>query len=538
MLFKYKGFTIDGEIKRGYTNATSYKDAVVKIKNEEEIVFIEYLGDRVDRPIINKIRNRMDTEFAIIEDKIDNIKVKTHKNKSNKNKSNFFKNMGEKKRERDILSILKTISINDDLSVIVNKIKDSNKPISDDDLFDDFNFQTEQELYKENLNGRPQLINNESVRVESSKRGEKKLDWDSIEGDVVVANKSSRLKVKPNEIMLFTRRLQIMIASGLSLIKSLNILQKGASKNFKIILENIINDIQNGESFSKSLSNYPKQFDYTYVALVSVGEKSGSLPECLTDIVEIQKQRAEIKGKLKTASIYPTLIGVLLILMMTLASIFFIPTFKANFVNSDVPMPLITEIVFKGADVFPYISIGIFAFIIAFKFLQKKSQRFNRFIKTHTDRIVFKIPVVNNVLMTNYMFSFSSTVSLMLKNGIRLQDTLALASKTINNIYIKNEIANASALMLQGLSFTEAIREQKHFDDILVNIILTGEESGQLDSTLKQISEYYKDELALKVAKLMELVQPVTMIIIGLIVGPIVVAMYIPILDMSSGAFM
>jgi type II secretory pathway component PulF len=134
------------------------------------------------------------------------------------------------------------------------------------------------------------------------------------------------------------------------------------------------------------------------------------------------------------------------------------------------------------------------------------------------------------------MYNFSFTVALMLKNGIRLKDALTLSQKTINNIYIKNEIINITTLMVQGLTFSDAMSKQPHFDSILVNVILTGEESGQLSFSLSQIADYYNDELGRHIDKVSELAQPVSIILISIIIIPVVIAIYLPIFDLSSGA--
>lgn len=133
------------------------------------------------------------------------------------------------------------------------------------------------------------------------------------------------------------------------------------------------------------------------------------------------------------------------------------------------------------------------------------------------------------------MLSFSSTIGMMLDNGIRLSDTLSLTGKTINNIYIKNQIEDIADLMVHGLTFSEAISEQENFDDILVNVVLTGEKSGQMVFSLKQVAEYYQEELTRQIDSLLELIQPISIFLIGIVLAPIIIAAYLPILEMSSG---
>lgn len=156
--------------------------------------------------------------------------------------------------------------------------------------------------------------------------------------------------------------------------------------------------------------------------------------------------------------------------------------------------------------------------------------------RRYYDKLKLKFPVIKKLNNASYMYSFAINISLMLKNGIRLSDTLTLTGKTIDNIYIRNEIEEIGRLMVQGLTFSEAISQQEDFDSTLTSIAMTGEKSGRMSFALQQVAEYYEQELTRQIDSLLEMVQPVTLLLIGLIIGPIIIAVYLPILDMSSGA--
>lgn len=217
------------------------------------------------------------------------------------------------------------------------------------------------------------------------------------------------------------------------------------------------------------------------------------------------------------------------------AFLFFIPGFEGLYADQNMELPLFSRIIFAIAGIFPLIIIAGVLLIIGFTILRKKVPEINFMYRTHIDNLALKIPVLGKVNNASYMLSFSSTIALMLDNGIRLSDTLSLTGKTINNIYIKNQIEEISSLMIHGLTFSEAISEQKNFDEILVNIVLTGEKSGQMVFALKQVSEYYDEELTRQIDSLLELVQPVSILLIGLALAPIIIAAYLPILELSSG---
>lgn len=425
---------------------------------------------------------------------------------------------------------------------IFNKIKGSSDIVE----LDSFDFQVDQEIGRitsgvsnPDINTKPKLINTSVPRRQPvSKQNDTVIDWSLIEEDSVERGPSSKLKVKIQDIMLFTRELQIMISSGLTLVNALIILQGTAKTNLSKILSEIIDEVQGGNSFSKSLAKYPKQFDYSYVSLVSVGEQTGSLSETLTDILQILEQKESVRKNMKTAMIYPIILGIVLVGFLVLASVFFMPIFIDMFTEAEKELPAITQFVFNVSNMFPYIVLGAIAVFLAVVTLRKVNKKFDRSVRKFTSRAVFKIPILKGIVRSNYMYSFSSTVGLMLKNGIRLKDTLTLASKTVNNVYIKSEIANASALMYQGMAFSEALRLQKHFDVILVNIISTGEETGSLSFALSKISDFYEDDLDRKIKNFMTAIEPISMIIIGIIIAPVIIGIALPILDMSSGALL
>ena len=335
---------------------------------------------------------------------------------------------------------------------------------------------------------------------------------------------------------MFTRRLHIMLSSGVPLLSSLISLQETSSKEMSRVLASVNEDIQLGHSFSEAIAKFPRQFNTTYVALVSIGETSGSLQKSLKDILRVKDQEQKVSRKINVASVYPVVISIILVVFMFAAYMFFIPQFSEHFEGIGMELPQFTQLIFGIGEFFPYI-FGTIAFIvIVFLFLKKNIPEVNYMYKRYADKIKLKMPVIKNVTSASYMYSFSSSIALMLDNGIRLSDTLSLTGRTINNIYIKNEIEDVANLMVHGLTFSESLREQENFDEILINIALTGEKSGKMVFSLNQVAEYYEQELSRQIDALLELVQPLSILLIGLTIAPIIIAAYLPILDMSSGA--
>lgn len=534
MLFYYRGIDKEKIKKSGYVVAQSRREAFSILRYEIGLIAITGLKSRVSNPVIDKVRidlhKKTGSYFG---------KVTTKKEKRLDNKTEKANIKGSKTKLKEVFNLKniipkKKVEINEDMykdliSIFKEHSKDSKKLRNSEgetktNIEDDFELEITKEKQKKESKGRSDL---------------KEIDWSLIENeDNPDIRKNRKIKVKEDEIILFTKRLSTMLSSGVSIIKSLTILRDTSSKKFSMILNNIINDIQKGNAFSYAISKYPSQFDSTYVAMVSIGENSGNFETTLNDIANFRERNQKVQKKIRTATTYPIIIGVVLSIIVILGSIFFIPMFRSLFEGQEIDLPTITKIVFTLADYAPYILILFIVSIFLIKFFRGKNIKFDRSIRKLTDKAMLRIPVLKNLLTISYMYAFSSTISLMLDNGIRIKDALVLSKNVIKNIYIKNEITSAGDLMMKGLTFSEALKEQEHFDDILVSIVLTGEESGKIEYVLKDISEYYDGEFNRKINNLMEMVQPLSILFVAILAVPIVLAIYLPVLEISSGSFL
>ena len=519
MLFKYKGYNLDGEIISGYLHASNKREALNKLKYGNSIIALFYIKVKIDNRYINKVRNSYDKTIVKVNDNFIS-KLKEEKSLISEKK----KQKKEKEKKKNNFFDLST-------SPVLSKVLSKNKLSKDND-----------DIYSEEKEGSNPFESNGDIVITKAKLSElikrdfnkdKEIDWGLIGEDIddKTLKRNKKIKVKEKEIILFTKRLSMMLASGVSLMRALDVLNDSSSKKMKKVIEGVISSIQGGNSLSNSLAKYPNQFDQTYVSLIAIGEMSGSLEQCLNDIIYYKEKSIKIKKKVKTASIYPSIIGLLLVAVLVLGSIFFIPMFEDMFTEQGMALPGITQMVFKIAKRVPYTVAIIIIIVIIISTFRKKSKKFDLSLKMLSDLQILNIPVIKNVLNSSYMFTFSLTVSLMLRNGIKISDALMLAQKAINNIYIKSEISMTSQLMMHGLSLSESLSKQPHFDNLLVSVALTGEESGKMAESLKD-----DEELNKYVDNLMELIQPLSIGTIGIIAIPIIIAIYLPILDISSGA--
>lgn len=535
MLFKYKGYNLSGDLIDGYIEADNKKTALYSLKREKGIVALVYIKRKIDNPVLNKSRENIETSRKKFIEKY-------HKKKQDKKIKELQKREKIKSGEVESFSIKKMLSKIPKLSLSkggqsVNYINIPPEYVSQ---FLSENNNTINATYNEE-EGNPVIITRTTGRpVKKTLNDGKAIDWQSLlpEEQTIEMKKNSKIRIKEKEIVLFAKKLNMMLGSGVSLLRALSILRDTSSKKLKKVLMGVMESVQRGSSLSAAFAKYPRQFDSVFVSMISIGESSGSMVKSLEDIIYYKEKNMTIKKKLRSASIYPSVIGFVLGIMLILGSVFFIPMFEKMFEEQGASLPWLTTTVFAIADKVPFVVAASFILIIITIILRRTNRAFDIVFKKFFDLLLFRVPLIKNIVNSNYMFSFSSSLALMMENGIRIKDALMLTQRAIKNIYIKSEISSAAELMLNGFSFSEAISKQPHFDELLVSILLTGEESGKMSESLREISEYYDGEVNRQVTNLMEMVQPIFILLIAAIVVPVIIAVYLPILDISSGAML
>lgn len=554
MLYSYKGVNKEYKYKRGMIEAKSDVEAISKIKETEDVIVLVSLTRTSSNKMLVNIRTSLNKQLEIAENKLNEQTKKLIR----KDREKKLKKKTVDKEQDDSLAnrspILRGINtLANKLKAIEIKMpkKSSKKIVIEEDMFENLQNMFKQAESLEAIKNTD--YNKEIIRAEESlssqkvkkaplpkkkdKNEGKKLDWSLLETkDTPEIKNNMKIKVKQKEIIMMTRRLHIMLSSGVPLLSSLESIKNTSSEKLAQVLDSIISDVQRGIALSEALAKFPRLFDTTYIALISIGETSGTLEKSLEDVLRVKDQEQKVKRKIKVASVYPAIISIVLVVFMIAANLWFIPQFKNQFEQQGLQLPAFTRIVFKISDYFAYIAIGLGILIAIFIVLKRNIPEVNYMYRRYYDKLKLKFPVIKKLNNASYMYSFAINISLMLKNGIRLSDTLTLTGKTIDNIYIRNEIEEIGRLMVQGLTFSEAISQQEDFDSTLTSIAMTGEKSGRMSFALQQVAEYYEQELTRQIDSLLEMVQPVTLLLIGLIIGPIIIAVYLPILDMSSGA--
>lgn len=537
-MYSYKGVDSNFEYKVGTVEAENESEALKLIKQQEDILIIVSLSKVSKIKVANNLNSFIQRKIVEFENRMKNKSKEKREKKEAREIKKKANDIETSKKKEGKKSLAEKSPILRAVKAVSNKIT-SNKKDVDEEIQREIQLIFKDdiaELMKSN-----ELTENKVSYTENIPKNEKEgieINWellDSRDEDPEIKN-NNKLKVKEKEVLMFTRRLQIMISSGVSLMNSLRLLSETSSKDMTQVLKGVLEDINMGSSLSKAISKYPKIFNAAYVSLVSIGETTGELDSCLLDIIKMKEQEQKVIKKVRIASIYPAIVGLVLTVMMIGASFFFLPRFEEMYAEQNLNIPMFTQIVFTIAGFIPQIVIIAVALFIVVAFLRKRVSTVNRVYIGIRDKLLLTTPIVKNITSSLYMYYFSSTVSLMLKNGIRLSDTLSLAGRSINNMYVRSEIENIGQLMIHGLSFSEAMAKQENFDDVLINITHTGEESGQMVFALTKVSEYYDTEVNNKIDSLMEIIPSASIILIGLIAAPIIIAAYLPILEISSGS--
>ncbi len=341
-------------------------------------------------------------------------------------------------------------------------------------------------------------------------------------------------KVNQRAIAIFTRQLATMIDAGLPLVQSLEILSsQQEGKIFKNIIREIREDVEGGSTFAGALKKHPATFNDLYTNLVVAGEEGGILDTILTRLANYIEKSEALKKKVKSALIYPaTIVGVAVIVVMILM-IFVIPVFETLFKSAGQNLPLPTLIVMTLSKLIKkYVIILIPALILLFYMAKKYYQTQNG--RAVIDRLLLKLPVFGPLLRKIAVARFSRTLGTLVSSGVPILDGLTIVSRTSGNKTIETAILNARASIREGETIAEPLNRSKIFPPMVIQMISVGESTGALDNMLSKIAEFYEEEVDIAVANLTSLLEPFLMVFLGVVIGGVVIAMYLPIFQMAS----
>jgi type IV pilus assembly protein PilC len=341
-------------------------------------------------------------------------------------------------------------------------------------------------------------------------------------------------KVKQRSIAIFTRQLATMIDAGLPLVQSLEILSsQQENKAFKGILREIREDVEGGSTFAGALKKHPATFNDLYTNLVVAGEEGGILDNILTRLANYIEKSEALKKKVKSAMVYPSVIVSVAVIVVIILMIFVIPVFEQMFKSAGQTLPLPTLIVMTLSKVIrKYALIIVPAFILLIYFLKKYHHTENG--RTVIDRLLLKLPVFGQLFKKISVARFSRTLGTLVSSGVPILEGLNIVSKTSGNKTIETAILNARASIREGETIAEPLNRAAIFPPMVIQMISVGESTGALDSMLAKIADFYEDEVDIAVSNMTSLLEPFLMIFLGVVIGGVVIAMYLPIFQMAN----
>lgn len=342
-------------------------------------------------------------------------------------------------------------------------------------------------------------------------------------------------KIEPQDIAVFSRQMATMLASGVPLVQSLEIIGRGHDKPaVGEMIMGIKTHIEGGASFAEALSKYPLYFDDLYVNLVDAGEKSGALETLLDKIATYKEKTEALKKKVKKALTYPIAVLVVAFIVTGILLYFVVPQFQELFQGFGADLPAFTLFVINLSVWMQnnglFLLIGIGGGIAAFIAVKKRSARFRRFL----DRVSLKIPVVGDILYKSAVARFARTLSTMFAAGVPLVEAMDSVAKAAGNVVFTEAIFAMRDQVATGQQLQLTMEQSGMFPNMATQMVAIGEESGSLDAMCAKVADFYEGEVDNLVDQLTSLMEPFIMAVLGVLVGGLVVAMYLPIFKLGQ----
>ena len=343
-----------------------------------------------------------------------------------------------------------------------------------------------------------------------------------------------KAKVQQRSVAIFTRQLATMIDAGLPLVQSLEVLSSQQdNKVFKNIIREIKEDVEGGSTFAGALKKHPSAFNELFTNLVVAGEEGGILDTILNRLASYIEKAEALKKKVKSALIYPATIVTVAVAVVMILMMFVIPVFETMFKSAGQSLPLPTLIVLAiSKAIKKYIVFFVPAFVLLLYLFRKYYQTQNG--RALVDRLLLKLPVFGPLFKKIAVARFSRTLGTLVSSGVPILDGLTIVSRTAGNRAIETAIMNARASIREGETIAEPLGRSALFPPMVIQMIGVGESTGALDTMLSKIAEFYEEEVDVAVSNLTSLLEPLLMIFLGVVIGGVVIAMYLPIFNMAS----
>jgi type IV pilus assembly protein PilC len=343
-----------------------------------------------------------------------------------------------------------------------------------------------------------------------------------------------RRGIKTRDIVIFTRQFATMINSGLPLVQSLDILARQTENPaLAEVTRQVVFDVESGHTLADAFSKHPKAFTELYVNMVAAGEAGGILDTILMRLATFLEKSDALIRKVKSAMIYPGVIFSVAGIAVSVLLIFVIPTFQKMFASVGLELPLPTRIVIGASDLlinYWWVLIGVIGLAVyGIRNYYKTSDG-----RKKIDQMLLNAPVLGDLLRKSAVSRFTRTLGTLISSGVSILDGLEITAKTAGNRVIHDAVMESRNSIAGGETIAGPLEKSKVFPPMVISMIAVGEQTGGLDEMLSKIADFYDEEVDVAVSALLSLMEPMMIVVLGVIVGGMVVAMYLPIFDMMN----
>lgn len=340
-------------------------------------------------------------------------------------------------------------------------------------------------------------------------------------------------RIKLLEKVMFAKHLSVMIKAGMSIDGSLEVLQDNASPVMARILSEMLIDVRKGNTLSSALKKHSKNFDLLFVNMVSAGEKGGNLAKNL-ELLAVQQQKSyELRGKIKAAAMYPSVVLLAIVALTAVVSKFVLPKIVNFFTSLNVQLPLSTRILIASADFFAkywwLLVLVVVTIIVAWSVMLRFTS--SRLI---LHKFILGIPIIGKLVANMNLALFCRTLSSLLNSGITIDQALQIVAQTMTSEVYRQQTINVYHRLLKGNSLSDSISNKKYFPSIVSRMSMVGEESGNLSEVLDYLADYYELEVDTTTKNLATMLEPILLVSIGLVVGFVAMSIINPIYDLTN----
>ncbi|MBG7607935.1 MAG: type II secretion system F family protein [Verrucomicrobia bacterium] len=350
----------------------------------------------------------------------------------------------------------------------------------------------------------------------------------------------TKTTVKPKILMIFTRQLATLIDAGLPLLRSLTVLGKQEpNPALKSTIGSLADSVQGGSTFSESLAQHPKMFNKLYVNMVKAGELGGVLEVVLNRLAEYQEKAQKLKNKIVSAMVYPAIVMFIAVAILIFLMVFIVPKFKEMFAGTDSSLPLISQIVFGFSDFClgrPLILPNVVWIFIAFGGLYAALGALGRTKggRHFIDKMKLHIPIFGDIQRKSAVSRFARTLGTLVTSGVPILQALNITRDTAGNVVISEAIGKVHEAVKEGESIVTPLSSSGVFPNMVISMVDVGEETGQLPEMLLKVADVYDDEVDNAVTALTSILEPIMIVILALVVGAVVFALFLPLIKMIS----